>query len=147
VPGGRVAQSANADLREFLDQIRSQPPALWRSPNGLWPRLMEGKTVTRQIVWGEDCRTVRHFDCIGFVNYCFSLALNRSVQDSIDGYNRHTRDVTDQATVLAADVLTRGTHHIGLAMGDGRVVHASQSSRGVVIDPIGQWDRRGRFIN
>lgn len=145
-PGGRVARSTDTDLRTFLQQIAGQPPASWQSPSGLWPRMMEGKTVTKQIVWGESCVNVRHFDCVGLVNYCLSQALNRSIQDSIGGYNAHTRDVTRDPNVLPADILTRGTSHIGFAMGDGRVVHASESSRGVVIDPMGSWDRRGRFI-
>jgi hypothetical protein len=146
VDGGRVAKGTDADLKDFLAQIAAQQPASWVSPNGLWPRMMEGKTVTKQIVWGESCADIRHFDCVGLVNYSLSLALNRPIQDSIDGYNRHTRNVTTDPHVLPADILTRGTSHIGLAMGDGRVVHASGTARGVVIDPIGSWDRRGRFI-
>lgn len=141
---GTVVPSTDSGLRSFLSSIERVPPTAWRSPNGLWPRKMQGSTVPTQIVWGESCLGVRHFDCVGFINYCLSMVLHQNIQASIAQYIRDTTTVETGQQVLAADILTRGSSHIGFATGDGFAIHASESARGVIKSPIGQWTRIGR---
>jgi cell wall-associated NlpC family hydrolase len=144
--GGRVLQPGDAALTRYLDSLRGKPAEQWQPMNGLWPRMMEGKKVTRQIVLGESCIGVRHFDCVGFINYCLSVVLRRSVQNSIEGWINNSPEVRDGSD-QPGDILTVGTHHIGFAMGDGRVIHASETARGVVIDSLaGRTWRRGRYL-
>ena len=141
---GTVVQPTDPNLRTFLSSIEREPPTTWRSPNGLWPRKMQGSTVTTQIVWGESCVGVRHFDCVGFVNYCLSMVLHQRIQSSIAQYNRDTTVVQAGERILPADILTRGESHIGFATGDGFAIHASESAKGVIKSPIGRWTRIGR---
>ena len=87
------------------------------------------------------------FDCSGFVQYVFArhgAALPREVHDQY----RVGRDV-DLKDVRAGDLLffetvSRGASHVGMALGDGRFVHAP-STRGVVrVEPYtaNYWARR-----
>lgn len=36
-------------------------------------------------ILGERCQNIRHFDCVGFINYCLSLGLGDNIQHSISG--------------------------------------------------------------
>ena len=144
--GDRVLQPNQMELRQYIEGLRGTPPEQWQPLNTLWPRMMEGSTVTRQIVLGESCVGVRHFDCVGFINYCFSTVFRQPIQRAIDQWINESPEVTDRSD-MAGDILTKGNNHIGLALGDGRVVHASQASRGVVIDQIGAGWRRGRNLH
>lgn len=87
------------------------------------------------------------FDCSGFMQYVFGrhgTALPREVRDQY-GIGREI----DLKEVKAGDLLffetvTRGASHVGMALGDGRFIHAP-SSRGVVrVEPYtgAYWARR-----
>lgn len=87
------------------------------------------------------------FDCSGFVQYVFArhgVALPREVREQY----RVGRQV-DPRDVQAGDLVffstdRRGASHVGMALGDGRFVHAP-SSRGVVrVEPYtaSYWARR-----
>ena len=87
------------------------------------------------------------FDCSGFMQYVFArhgTALPREVRDQY----RIGREI-DLGDVQAGDLLffetvSRGASHVGMALGDGRFVHAP-SSRGVVrVEPYTAvyWARR-----
>lgn len=87
------------------------------------------------------------FDCSGFVQYVFARVgtfLPREVRDQY----QVGREI-DFNDVLAGDLLffetvSRGASHVGMALGDGRFVHAP-SSRGVVrVEPYtaSYWARR-----
>ena len=107
-----------------------------------WPRpddLING-TAT---VWGECCVGIRHFDCIGFVNWCISTA-HRPMQFSITNAISQTRDVSF-GDVWAGDLVTIGTHHIGIATGAGTVVQAKGTKYGVVESALQGFTRCGRL--
>ena len=144
--GGKVVGPTDAALVEYLKGLAG-PPESWASMGGFWPRMMEGSTVTKQIVLGESCVGVRHFDCVGFINYCLSAVLKTSVQNSIQGWINDSAAVTDKSDE-PGDILTVGNHHIGFATGTGRAVHASETARGVVVDFLAgaTWNRRGRYL-
>jgi hypothetical protein len=40
----------------------------------LWPRP-DNTAGSSRMIWGENCEGVRHFDCVGFVNWCYWKAL------------------------------------------------------------------------
>ncbi len=73
-PGGRFAWPTDWDLQNYLEGLKGTDPALWKPfCNYFSPRKIVGENVAavhkQTAVWGEDCRGVRHFDCIYFVNY------------------------------------------------------------------------------
>src|SRR6185437_5393406 len=94
LPGGRTASAHDQDLKDYLASLKGQDPDSWPPFYKIyWPRVMSGKTVTTQIVWGEDCRGVRHFDCVGFVNWTLATILHRAqIQDSIAGWTNQTKE-------------------------------------------------------
>jgi cell wall-associated NlpC family hydrolase len=145
IEGGRSANPADQDLVAYLASLEGTAPEDWQPYYEYFsPRVQEGKTVPRQLVWGEDCRGKQHFDCVGFVNYCVELALDRSrdVQYSIEqwaGGVSGTTAVPLTDPPYPADILiTNGFKHIGFLVGDGevgdgaRVVQAEQTSTGVL---------------
>lgn len=119
------------------------------------------------IVLGERCENKRHFDCVGFINYCLSMALGTSMQMEISGNAaNHYRGYANAFAVIpnnqphqAGDILIfggtetevkgrkviGGAHHIGFSLGDGRqMIHAAETECGVVITGIGNPIRRVR---
>ena len=121
------------------------------------------------IVWGEGCANVRHFDCIGFVNYCYSLSIAKSKYPfgtSIAEFmtrpaNYGFVEVSDSADVLNADIIAQhsdaaGWHHIGMVYVEGnaaKVVQAADSPIGVTDTATyhpknpGNWTKRIRVID
>lgn len=77
IPGGRRADLDAGDKKELADYLatlKAGDEANWQPYCKIYtPRKVVGANVAANgwIVWGEDCRTKRHFDCIGFVNYCY----------------------------------------------------------------------------
>jgi cell wall-associated NlpC family hydrolase len=148
--GGSVAKAYDKDLQDYILKLESQRPENWQPKEGKWwPRLMQGRTVTTQIVWAEDCFGKRHFDCVGFINWCLSAIVGGAgVQLSIEQYQeaRHMHKV-DRGKEQKGDIVMRGTDHIGFVVGDGRVVHASYSAVGVIVElyAAGTWTDRTRY--
>ena len=78
ISGGRYAHPADPDLQNYLAGLQNlQSQDTWQ-PYYLYfsPRLVQGRNVSNngRIVWGQDCRGMRHFDCISFVNCVLSVA-------------------------------------------------------------------------
>jgi hypothetical protein len=87
------------------------------------------------------------FDCSGFVQYVFARVgtlLPREVRDQYQvGREIDFKDV-QAGDLLFFETVSRGASHVGMALGDGRFVHAP-SSRGVVrVEPYtaSYWARR-----
>jgi len=112
------------------------------------------------IILGERCESKRHFDCVGFVNYCLSIAFGESVQmdicgDATHGYRGYANAMVQVPTSEAhhpGDILIfggtevdfegrrvlTGSHHIAFSVGDGvQMLHASETEYGVVQTGIG----------
>lgn len=146
IPGGRTADPSDGDLIAYLQGLEATSPEDWEPYYEYFsPRRMEGKTVHPQIVWGEDCRSVQHFDCVGLINYCVELALERTreIQCSIQqwaGDLSGTAAVPLDAPPHPGDILIKdGYKHIGFLVGNGegggdwgQIVHAEQTSTGVL---------------
>jgi cell wall-associated NlpC family hydrolase len=155
VGGRELRQNEQRRLQEYLSGLRGSDRSQWepmdRGNNGigLWPRKIRvDKGGPEMIVLGESCEGVRHFDCVGFINYCLSVVLRRSFQNSIRGWRGLTEGITQPGDIQPGDILIRGNNtHIGFATGDGQVIHAKRAAEGVVQEPllINSWIYHGRL--
>jgi hypothetical protein len=90
------------------------------------------------VCWGDACDGVRHFDCVGLVNYCYAKYWYRS-NFGLDicqyrDVNQGTSPMTGDKDLMDADILVKPDHHIGLLYdrGDGwYVVQAVDTNVGL----------------
>ena len=110
--------------------------------------MVEGSNVTHQIVWGEDCRQRRHFDCISFINYVLSQTTIPNWSADIGLYTTTTPSVALGDPIVPGDLLFRNRDHIGILDSDGQVLQAEDSINGVHghdrYNPA-HWTGRGRL--
>jgi len=122
-------------------------------PRNLHPRKYHFRgTLKSGVVWGESCVGVRHFDCVGLVNYCYArhwyqpgfgmdIAAFREPKSG-------TVQVTNPNDRMDADILiVPPQKHIGMLYSNGNkwfVVQATDSIYGLSdnaeFDPS-NWDR------
>ena len=159
------SQPAIEETKTFLDGGESPRPE-WMSPRvyvfGDKPQAI-GRACNG-IVWGESCDGVRHFDCIGLVNYCISQFMkNQKFGTSIVEFmTRPTNygfvEVSDKNDILNADVVGQystgsGWHHIGMVYMEGqtaKIVQAEESPVGVTSDHVynpNNWTKRIRLMD
>lgn len=107
----------------------------------LWPRPNGGAGAP--IVFGEACMDVRHFDCIGLVNYCIwrttgAGSHHPSIAQVFGWWMRHVAgNPVGMAEVQTGDIVIWGNSHIGIVTGAGQMVHAKSELYGVVREPFG----------
>jgi hypothetical protein len=145
IAGGRPADPTDTDLIVYLARLAALPEADWKPFFGFFsPRCGDGR-----LVWGEDCRTKRHFDGPGLVTWCLEQATGDHV----------TRDAAEWAPVPLTDPPRTGDlvlraragpiTHIGFLLADPpRVALAEHPSVGVVtrrFSPAG-WTLRRRLL-
>jgi hypothetical protein len=122
----------------------------------LFPRKYYWQGVAQEnsrVVWGESCDEVRHFDCVGLVNYCYAQHWYQP-NFGLDiiafrNANQGTTQITDSKNLMDADILIKpGNGHIGMLYQDDDdewyVVQATQSTIGLTDDSefvAGNWDR------
>ena len=91
--------------------------------------------------------TVSGFDCSGFVQYVFAqhgTPLPREVRTQYQHGQTVDLDEVKPGDLVFFETVSRGASHVGIALGNGRFVHAP-SSRGVVrVEPYtaSYWARR-----
>ncbi len=127
-----------------------------------WPRYFKDTStdgspkVPEGLVWGEDCAGKKHFDCAGFVRYCFRQVLGpncippagmRSVAYSVWDAAKSTRAVQD-VDLWPADLLFDDSFtHVGIASGHwlltgygvtepGKAIHCYSATVGVITTPV-----------
>jgi hypothetical protein len=149
---GRCNRFSDApNLEDYLNARRNdvasgKPDSEWSgagSGNKLHPRkyYFRGKLADAgNVVWGESCRGVRHFDCIGLVNYCYAKfwkgggAFGRSIEDMATA-NAGNVPISNPSDLMDADILIKPpAKHIALLYNAGgvwRVVQASQTQDGL----------------
>jgi hypothetical protein len=122
----------------------------WRRPKNY--------ATHRVVVIGECCVMKRHFDCLGFVVWCFWKATGNPSGPAGFPYfqNQFTRPLNrGQVPLLPGDVLFSRTSedgastdltHIGIAVSATEVAHAAGHMWGVQITPIGHSGERGGNI-
>jgi len=176
VPGGRYCDPDDHDaLVEYLKGLKTGDEANWPCYCKFFtPRMVQGSGVPSagKIVWGEDCRNKQHFDCISFVNYCYSknvtnwvqhweiwqwdnktcgsieIPLNASSMMAADVLIRYDKDGTTPKTKEEYGVTHNVCTHIGMFDGGTLVVQAEQASKGVHADEVfvaSKWDAARRI--
>ncbi|WID96354.1 hypothetical protein QO058_27120 [Bosea vestrisii] len=74
---GDVTTETAADLVAYLDSLKGKPPSSWQNhKEHLTPRRafgpgQNGGDGGGKLVWGQSCKGIRHFDCVGFISYCY----------------------------------------------------------------------------
>ena len=87
------------------------------------------------------------FDCSGFVQFVFArhgTPLPREVRTQFQAGQEIDLEDVEAGDLVFFETISRGASHVGIAVGDGRFVHAP-SSRGVVrVEPYtaSYWSRR-----
>ena len=121
----------------------------------LFPRKYYWQGVLQEngrVVWGESCDEVRHFDCVGLVNYCYAqhwyqpnFGLDIA---AFRNENQGATQITDAKDLMDADILIKpGNGHIGMLYqddGDWYVVQAVGTATGLTDDSefkASAWDR------
>lgn len=148
----RFRGASSIDLEAYLNARRAdsadgKAEQNWSGAgpgNKLHPRkyhFRNGLAEGGKVVWGESCFGVRHFDCIGLVNYCYAMfwksggAFGRDIADMAT-FNAGNVPITNANDLMDADILIKPPDkHIALlynAGGDNwRVVQASQTQDGL----------------
>lgn len=158
LPGGRPAKADELQLTTYLAELKSLPSALfWPNHHGLTPRLANWTVpkpiaIMSRLVWGEDCRNVRHYDCLGLLGFVLSkLNVKMAGQFTVPMYEQSHRTEACKKTDAAwpGDIVTRHSEHIGILADANTVVEASEGPIGVVANPYdassNSWTRRGRI--
>ena len=143
-PGCRTFSAADKDLLDYLKDLRAQrdrgvSPENWPAFFGRYtPRVANWKNdadvMIYEQIWGQDCLGVRHFDCIGFINFVLikqSAAQSKDGQLSIQWYIDNLEDASRQEP-MPGDIVVHSAHHIGMLADTRTVVHAFQSTDGVI---------------
>jgi hypothetical protein len=169
----------NGNLKTYLDQAnkliasRGGIENVWTTewvgdgPNDLHPRVYYWKGAVQEegkIVWGETCDDVPHFDCVGFVNYCYAYHLNykdfggeiawwadTEAKGAMCKEIKEATDVKDADVVIKKDPQTGELSHIAMVYMDGRdqkIVQAQGTAIGLNDDTpynSGEWFKRVRM--
>jgi len=144
-PGGRVTSPTAPDLVAYLDTLKSTEPETWENyfvnftPRRTFGPGQNGVDGNGLLVWGQSCMGIRHFDCVGFISYCYWQASGNVVQLEISQWRTPApgRQVFDfkakerPASLMDGDILVKADHHIGFVTADGTVIEAQDSQYGV----------------
>ncbi len=150
IPGGRQTQAGIQDVRLYLDGLSQLPQSMWQPYYGVFtPRTVVGYTVDRKIVWGEDCRDKRHFDCISFINYVLTNSTQPFWNGSIEQFRTNsaiTTAINMDDPPVPGDLVFHGNDHIAFLCETGKVIQAQDHANGVHEDetyhPVHWSDRR-----
>jgi hypothetical protein len=144
--GGREASPNDMDLTAYLTSLRGKPPTSWPNYfNHFTPRRAfgpgPGGDLGGKLVWGQSCKDIRHFDCVGFISYCYWKATGKVVQLEISQWrvvpNPMGATVFDlragkrPASLMDGDIVVQADHHIGYVDTAGSVIEAQDTHLGV----------------
>jgi cell wall-associated NlpC family hydrolase len=79
------------------------------------------------------------FDCSGFTSYVyahFGYTLNRSSKDQLKNGVAITKDQLQPADLVLFSANGSVVTHVGLYIGDGKIIHASTATTGVIISDL-----------
>jgi hypothetical protein len=145
----KVKSLTTAQLDEFKKNRGDSDSFRWPRPNGT---LTAGGH--HSAVWGESCIGVRHFDCIGLVNYCMSDVLGRVWHYGIENFTRPATgkasgflEVKGIGAAEPCDIVTVGSEHIGIVSERRTVIEAMDGGHGVLERDIsvGHWSQIWRL--
>jgi len=87
---------------------------------------------------------VRHFDCIGLVNFCYSAAAKTKFQYGVlnfvtdDSAAKAGYVKLERTKVRPGDIVTIGSEHIGIVTEKSTAIEANSTGIGVVERPLSQ---------
>ena len=90
-PGGREASPTDGDLIAYLDTLKGNSPGTWHNYYiHFTPRRAfgpgPGGDLGGKLIWGQSCKDIRHFDCVGFISYCYWQGSGKVVQLEISAW-------------------------------------------------------------
>ena len=88
------------------------------------------KLIGKPYVWGAT--GPNSFDCSGLVCYCYGYARGRTTYDMISSLKRTGDWKTKMSQLSYGDLVFPHSGHVGIYLGNGEMVHASQPGVGVV---------------
>ena len=131
--------AGNPDDYPPLSPGSPAPPAASNPAGKLWWRPRDDPDGQRMLC--ECCIGKRHFDCIGFVNWCFWTVVHAP---DITGTTMITEWKNLWTTPIAPNQIEAGDilfadndRHIGIAVSPTHVVHAAGHHLGVMVDSLG----------
>lgn len=147
--GGSTTTESAPDLVAYLNSLKGVQPSSWPNYNGrLTPRRtfgpgQNGGDGGGRLVWGQSCKGIRHFDCVGFISYCYWKASGAVVQLDIGAWRRPGggKQVFDlkagerPTALMDGDILIKQDHHIGFVSAAGTIIEAQDSHLGVCSAP------------
>lgn len=91
------------------------------------------------------------FDCSGFTTYVYGkhgIKLPRSSSgQAYAGTQVSKSDLQPGDLIIFSNTYRRGPSHVGVYIGDGNFIHASTSSRGVVVDSLASGYYSSKFTS
>jgi hypothetical protein len=144
--GGKLADPPDTELTTYLTSLKGKPVGAWGNfKNELTPRRVFGPGQSGALALGQNCMGIRHFDCIGFISYCYWKATGVAVQLEIfqwrgvpNPMGGSVYDLTDKkgkrppgGRLMDADILVQADHHIGYVDAKGTIVEARDTHIGV----------------
>ena len=144
-PGGRETTPTAPDLLAYLALLKETPPSSWQNyiahytPRRTFGPGQNGGDGGGKLVWGQSCKGIRHFDCVGFISYCYWKASGAVMQLDISAWRTPAggRQVFDlragerPSALMDGDILVKADHHIGYVSADGTIIEAQDSHLGV----------------
>ena len=99
--------------------------------------------VGGKYVWGGSSPSSGGFDCSGLVQYVYSKSGIRLPRVAEDQYQRGTpvryEDLQPGDLIFQANTYKSGISHVGIYIGQGKILHAKGRNYGIVIDSIGPF--------
>jgi len=160
--GARPASPSDWDLNNYLTSLKGKHPTAWTNYYGQFtPRRVYGPArggdIGGKLVWGQSCKGIRHFDCIGFISYCLWQATGKVIQLEIAQWRTPSQPMTGSKvydfsagrkpeTLMDGDILVKADHHIAWVAANGTIIEAADTDLGVVAKgrfelekPPGDW--------
>jgi hypothetical protein len=123
----------NDQIDELIENATDPFSYRWPRPNS----SLRNDSPHHSTVWGESCIGSRHFDCIGFINWCLSEVLNKPIQYGIGNFiAKSVGKEIPISKAQACDIVTIGAEHIGWISEQNTVIEAKDALSGVVEGPL-----------
>ena len=127
-----VYQEPSYDEEDTAEEPSYEEPTVSDSSTGASIAATASNYVGCSYVWGATGPD--SFDCSGLVSYVFSsygISVPRTAADQY--YGGTQIDVSTAVSTPGALIFYHGLGHVAISLGDGSVVHASNSNTGVII--------------
>ena len=137
-PAAEDVSSRSASSRAAQAEVAPSAPAAPASASAVSAASIAQNYVGCSYVYGGS--SPEGVDCSGFTSYCYAqagISLGRTT------YAQATQGTAVSRSELQAGdlIVFRGTNHVGIYVGNGQFIHASNPNTGVVYDSInyGYW--------